>query len=113
MRDLVYDGLRRRRSLGWLGGGDTGRAILLAHQAAEGADLDALFTGEGFDPRARRPRPSAPPRRAILDDAPEAVRLDYPDFLHDELAASLGRRLRAGAARRCRRAPRSTSASTP
>ena len=34
VRDLVYDGLRRRRSLGWLGGGDTGRAIVLA-QAAE------------------------------------------------------------------------------
>ena len=50
VRDLVYDGLRRRRSLGWLGGGDTGRAILLAQQAAEAADLDALFTGEGFDP---------------------------------------------------------------
>ena len=50
VRDLVYDGLRRRRSLGWQGGGDTGRAIVLAHQAREGADLDALFTGEGFDP---------------------------------------------------------------
>ena len=62
VRDLVYDGLRRRRSFGFLGGGDTGRAILLAREAAEGADLDQLFTGEGFDPapvtagRARRPR---------------------------------------------------------
>ena len=89
VRDLVYDGLRRRRSLGWLGGGDTGRAILLAHQAAEGADLDALFTGEGFDPAP----PTASERKGLARDpdaAPEAVRLDYPDFLHDELAASLG-----------------------
>ena len=30
VRDLVYDALRRRRSLGWLGGGDSGRAIALA-----------------------------------------------------------------------------------
>ena len=89
VRDLVYDGLRRRRSLGWLGGGDTGRAILLAHQAAEGADLDALFTGEGFDPAP----PTASERKALVRDpdaAPEAVRFDYPDFLHDELSASLG-----------------------
>ena len=34
VRDLVYDGLRRRRSLGLLGGGDTGRAILLGREAA-------------------------------------------------------------------------------
>jgi 16S rRNA (cytosine967-C5)-methyltransferase len=89
VRDLVYDGLRRRRSLGWRGGGDSGRAILLAHQAADGADLAALFTGEGFDPGP----PTAAERAALardLADAPEGVRLDYPDFLHDELAASLG-----------------------
>jgi 16S rRNA (cytosine967-C5)-methyltransferase len=89
VRDLVYDGLRRRRSLGWLGGGDTGRAIVLAHQARERADIDALFTGEGFDPA-----PLTPPERAALArdlaSAPEPVRLDYPDFLHDALAASLG-----------------------
>lgn len=88
VRDLVYDGLRRRRSLGWQGGGDSGRAILLAHQAAEGADLDALCTGEGFDPA-----PLTDAERAALAReaaAPEAVRLDYPDFLRDELARSLG-----------------------
>ena len=49
VRDLVYDALRRRRSLGWLGGGDSGRAIALA-QAAEAGDPEAVFTGEGFDP---------------------------------------------------------------
>jgi 16S rRNA (cytosine967-C5)-methyltransferase len=89
VRDLVYDGLRRRRSLGWRGGGDTGRAIVLAHAAAEGAELDALFTGEGFDPAAL----TAAERASLARDfcgAPEGVSLDYPDFLHDELAASLG-----------------------
>ena len=49
VRDLVYDGLRRRRSLGWLGGGDTGRAILLA-------------AGR----RGRRPRPRCSPARASI-----------------------------------------------
>ena len=50
VRDLVFDGLRRRRSLGWLGGGDTGRAIVLAGQAQAGEPLAGLFTGEGYDP---------------------------------------------------------------
>jgi 16S rRNA (cytosine967-C5)-methyltransferase len=89
VRDLVYDGLRRRRSLGWQGGGDTGRALVLAHQAREGADLDALFTGEGFDPAPLTPGERAALARDLAA-APEPVRLDYPDFLHDELAASLG-----------------------
>ncbi len=89
VRDLVYDGLRRRRSLGWRGGGDSGRAILLAHQADEGTDLAALLTGEGFDPAPLSAAEQAALARDLAD-APEPVRLDYPDFLHDELAASLG-----------------------
>jgi 16S rRNA (cytosine967-C5)-methyltransferase len=89
VRDLVYDALRRRRSLAWAGGADAGRAILLALLAGEGADLDALCTGAGHDPapltadeRARLATPPPP--------APDPVRLDYPDFLDADLRASLG-----------------------
>lgn len=89
VRDIVFDALRRRRSLGHRGGGNTGRAIVIGQAVDAGADLDALFTGDGFDPapldaqeRGALARPAA--------DAPAPVRLDYPDFLHDELAASLG-----------------------
>jgi 16S rRNA (cytosine967-C5)-methyltransferase len=89
VRDLVYDALRQRRSLGWLGGGETGRAILLAQQRAEGADLDALCTGEGFDPAPLTKRERAGPCRSLAE-APDAVRLDFPDFLDTELRASLG-----------------------
>ena len=89
VRDLVYDGLRRRRSLGWIGGGDAGRAILLAQQTGEGADLDALCTGEGFDPA-----PLSPAERARLAAPPpppsDPVRLDYPDFLDAPLRNALG-----------------------
>ena len=87
VRDLVYDALRRRRSLGWQGGGDTGRAIVLA-QASEAGDA-ALFTGEGFDPAPVTEAERAALARG-LDGAPEAVRLDIPDALRDPLAASLG-----------------------
>jgi len=88
VRDLVFDGLRRRRSLGWLGGGDNGRAIVLAQVAGEGADLAGLFTGDRFDP--------APPTEAELAglardlaDAPDPGRLDDPDVLEAPLRASL------------------------
>lgn len=88
VRDLVFDALRRRRSLAWAGGAETGRAILLAQQAAEGTDLDALCTGEGFDPA-----PLAPEERARLAAPPlppsDPVRLDYPDFLDAPLRAGL------------------------
>ena len=52
VRDLVYDGLRRRRSLGWHGGGDSARAILLAASAAS-APIPA---------RSSPARASIPPR---------------------------------------------------
>lgn len=89
VRDIVFDGLRRRRSLGWLGGADTGRAIVLAAQAAEGADLGQLFTGAGHEPAQVSPEEDAALRRD-LGAAPEAVRLDCPDFLLEELRADLG-----------------------
>jgi 16S rRNA (cytosine967-C5)-methyltransferase len=89
VRDIVYDCLRQRRSLGWLGGADTGRALVIAHAAREGADLDALCTGEGFAPEP----PTEAERAAIaqdLSDAPELVRLDCPEALADLLRESLG-----------------------
>ena len=104
VRDLVYDGLRRRRSLGFLGGGDTGRAILLAREAAEGADLAQLLSGEGFDPA-----PVTQAERASLAGdlaaTPAPVRLDYPDFLDGELRASLGADFEPILAAMQRRAP--------
>lgn len=89
VRDRVFDGLRRRRSLGWLGGGDTGRAIILAAAAGDEPDLDALFTGEGFDPAPVTAQERVSLARG-LESAPNAVRLDYPDFLEADLRESLG-----------------------
>jgi 16S rRNA (cytosine967-C5)-methyltransferase len=103
VRDIVYDALRRRRSLGWIGGGDTGRAIVLA-AAAEAGDPDEVFTGEGFDPAPL----TAAERESLehgLADAPEAVRLDVPDALRDTLAASLGDDFRGVLAAMRERAP--------
>lgn len=88
IRDVVFDCLRQRRSLGFLGGGDSGRALVLARAFLEGVDL-AIFTGQGFDPA-----PVTPDERislgADLRTAPRAVRLDVPEFLEEELERSLG-----------------------
>lgn len=89
IRDLVFDALRRRRSLAWTGGAETGRAIILASQLAEETPLDALFTGQGFDPAVIEPEEFARLGRDLAA-APAAVRLDVPDFLLPELEASLG-----------------------
>jgi len=85
VRDLVYDALRCRRSCAALGGGLTGRGLMLGHCAAQGIDPEAIFTGERFAPAAlaeaeRVPRP-----------APEGlVALDCPDWLAPALQAALG-----------------------
>ncbi|MFT6772515.1 MAG: 16S rRNA (cytosine967-C5)-methyltransferase [Paracoccaceae bacterium] len=87
--DLIYDALRRRRSLGARLGADDpdGRALMLA-LAAEAGDPDALFNGAGY-----APAPTTEAERAALaatPEIPEAVRLDLPDGLMDELRRSLG-----------------------
>jgi 16S rRNA (cytosine967-C5)-methyltransferase len=89
IRDIAFDCLRQRRSFGWLGGGDTGRALVLGHAANDDGDVDALFTGTGFDP-ARITTAERSSLSADLATAPRAVRLDVPDFIEDELAADLG-----------------------
>lgn len=89
VRDIVYDCLRQKRSLGWRSGAETGRGLVLAQQLAEGADIAGLFSGDGFAPEPL----SAAEVLCIAADpgvAPEPVALDYPDFLAEEIARSLG-----------------------
>jgi 16S rRNA (cytosine967-C5)-methyltransferase len=104
IRDVVFDCLRQRRSLGYLGGGDTGRALVLAHAALESPDVDALFTGTGFDPAPLTPAERAS-LAADLARAPRAIRLDVPDFLEGELAADLAADLEPVMAAMRQRAP--------
>lgn len=104
VRDLVFDGLRRRRSLGWIAGAETGRGIVLAGQAAEGAALDTLGLGGRHEPApltaAERARLAAPPPYPG-----DSVRLDYPDFLDAPLRAALGPAFEASLAAMQARAP--------
>ena len=83
LRDLVYDALRCRRSFGALGGGDSGRGLILGGLRDAGRDVAALFSGEGFSPAL-----VGPGEQGRLPEAAEA--LDCPDWLLAPLQDSLG-----------------------
>lgn len=101
VRDHVFDGLRRRRSLAWLGGAETGRGVVIGALRASGADPATLMTGEGH--ALAPPGPDEVGRD--LAAAPEGVRLDVPDWLLPRLRASLGADLERACAALRERAP--------
>ncbi len=90
IRDHVFDALRRRRSAAALGGGESGRAVMIGLLRADGADLDALFTGQGYSPPvlsdAERAVPPQPTGAAALD-CPEAVEAMLRESLGPEFEA--------------------------
>ncbi|MFK7876242.1 MAG: RsmB/NOP family class I SAM-dependent RNA methyltransferase [Paracoccaceae bacterium] len=100
--DLVYDALRRKRSLSARGGGSDGRAIFLGLIRDLQQDPHATF---GAGPYAPVPLTDAEQTsgRAPLPDSAESA--DIPDWLWPELEASLGDLLRPVASALQRRAP--------
>ena len=92
VRDIVFDALRRKRSLAHLAQDMSGRGLVMAQQFGSGVDLESLFGDMRFAPAA-----ISDGERARLEnptDAPIPVRYDYPDFLNAELERSLGPDLR-------------------
>lgn len=85
VRDLVFDTLRRRRSRAALGGGETGRALILGALREAGTDPAAIFSGKGH-----APPPLSPAETAAGRPPSEAEALDLPDWLAARLAADLG-----------------------
>jgi 16S rRNA (cytosine967-C5)-methyltransferase len=83
IRDLVFDAWRCRRSYAALGGGETGRGLMLGRLRAAGEDASLVFTGIGHAP-------------AALTDADdqrvpnELEALDCPEWLAPRLQHSLG-----------------------
>lgn len=84
IRDHVYDVLRCRRSLAALGGGETGRGLMIGLVRRDGPDPALLFNGVGHAPGPITAQESA------ITDLPDHVRLDLPDWLHPLFVASLG-----------------------
>lgn len=99
IRDHVFDALRCQRSFAALGGGLTGRGLVLGLARAHGLDIAQLFTGEGHAPAPVRPD------EAGRAPHPEAEAGDVPDWLYPQLQASLGDGLTANLAALQQRAP--------
>jgi 16S rRNA (cytosine967-C5)-methyltransferase len=81
VRDLVFDALRCRRSRAGLGGGDTGRGLVLGGLRALDGDL-SLFSGEGHAPAAISDADTG-----YVPEGAEAV--DCPDWLYPLFQHSL------------------------
>jgi 16S rRNA (cytosine967-C5)-methyltransferase len=83
---------RHRASLAWRLADESPRALALASVLADGGDLGALFTGDGYGPAIL----SDAERAAIANtppDPPLHVRGEFPEFLTAELTRAFGERL--------------------
>ena len=83
IRDLVYDALRCQRSFAALGGGMTGRGLMLGLLRSTGSDPAEFFTGIGHAPSVLGPQDQGRQPQG-------AEALDVPDWLFAPLQSALG-----------------------
>jgi 16S rRNA (cytosine967-C5)-methyltransferase len=106
---LVFDALRKRASAAWIMGEDSARAVMLgALREARGLEtgaIAALCSGEGHAPPALSDAERARLETATLDDAPDCVRGDYPEWLADRFQRAFRERAAAEGAALAARAP--------
>ena len=87
IRDHVFDALRCRRSFAALGGGETGRGLMIGELRAANADLSDIFSGLGHAPAAI----SAAEQAACRAPEVGAEALDMPDWLYELLTQQMGK----------------------
>ena len=106
---LVWDVLRRRASSGWIMDADTPRARILGMLKLErGMDMPAiaaLCDGNRFAPHPLTEAERAALTSRSLQDAPDPVAGDYPEWLDPYLATVFGDERVAEAAAMASRAP--------
>jgi 16S rRNA (cytosine967-C5)-methyltransferase len=92
--NLVYDALRWRLSIGWIMGEATPRALVLGTVARHwGFGRDALAREIEGDPHAPSPLSEAETDRianAKLDEAPDYIRADVPEWLAPKFVTTFG-----------------------
>ena len=107
--NLLYDALRRRRSLAAQMGTDTPRAVVLAAAPqALGLSIAAVLASADGSPHAVEPLSEverAGLARGTPPDAPASVRGDYPDWLEASFARAFGATAAEEGAALARRAP--------
>lgn len=101
VRDHVYDVLRRRKTAAALGGGQTGRALMIGLLRQQGAPLHDLFSGQGYGPAVLTPEEEA--EHTPLTTAGDL--LDLPDWIIPEFERSLGAAAQSAARALQERAP--------
>jgi 16S rRNA (cytosine967-C5)-methyltransferase len=94
--NIVYDGLRRKRSAGWLVGADTPRAVAIGALILEfgmtPAALNEALEGDKFAPPPLSADEIASITSRHLSTAPDEIRADVPDWCASRLRQSLGDR---------------------
>lgn len=90
---LVYDALRRRSSAAWLMGAETPRAVMAGalrlQRGMEPVSVIRLFSGERHAPEVLSDDEQG---RLVgsLDDAPEHIRADAPEWIWPSMQAAFG-----------------------
>ena len=109
LASLVYDAMRKRASSVWIMGADTPRAIMLcALRDVRGMsveEIEALCTGERFDPEPLSDDERARLTSGDLDGAPAHVVGNYPEWLEPALDHAFGENRIAELEAMCTRAP--------
>ena len=94
--NLVYDALRKRLSLAHRMGADTPRALVLGTYTLDWQNdlerLDVAIDADRHAPSALTDAERVAIRTASLDDAPDHVRADIPDWLWPRFEKSFGDR---------------------
>ena len=106
--NLVFDVLRRRASLAWRMGSDAPRALVLAgwhHLWGEAIETIAAAAADPHGPGALSDDERTALAEGSLEDAPEWVRADLPEWLAPRLSASLALGLVEEGEALARRAP--------
>lgn len=88
IRDLVFTALRNKLSFAALGGGMTGRALMIGQLRSGDMEPSAIFNGEGYAP----PSLTEEEQTCLPPQMDQASALDCPDWLVAELQRSLGKR---------------------
>jgi len=92
--NIVYDALRRKRSAGWLVGDETSRALgfgaLLLEWDQSAEALNQTLDGDKFAPEPLSAAELATIAGHKLDEAPDAIRADCPDWCAPLLERAFG-----------------------
>lgn len=90
VRDLVYETLRRRRTRAALGGGDSGRALILGALRETGTDPATIFDGTRHGPApltAQEIEAGRPPTEEESSDLPDWISLRLQQDLGSDFSA--------------------------